>query len=51
MKRQPCYDAKDSKGKWSNDVCNGHWNNRGVSTWNDTPYAICPVYFWGRSVT
>ena len=42
------YDSKKSNGVWSNNVCNGHWNNRGVSTWNDVnPHAPCPVVYSG----
>lgn len=41
------YDSKGSDGVWRNNRCNGHYNNRGFSTWNDSPYAVCPVRYSG----
>jgi len=40
-------DVKDSGGTWHPDECNGHWNNRGFSTWDDTPYTVCLTVFAG----
>jgi hypothetical protein len=44
------YDSKRPNGTWANGVCNGHWNNRGFSTWNDNPYSVCSVVFAGPTL-
>jgi LruC domain-containing protein len=44
------YDAKNSAGVWSNNVCNGHANNRGFSTYSDTHGNNCPVVFSGPTL-
>ena len=41
------YDVKDAGGTWHLDLCNGHWNNRGFSTWDDSPYQPCAVPYSG----
>ena len=43
------YDAKNSGGVWQNDVCNGHYNNRGFSTYSDRNGSACPVVFAGSA--
>ncbi|MCS6912418.1 MAG: fibrinogen-like YCDxxxxGGGW domain-containing protein [Myxococcales bacterium] len=40
------YDARQGD-TWYSNACNGHFNNRGFSTWNDNPYAECPRTFQG----
>ncbi|TNF24997.1 MAG: hypothetical protein EP329_23875 [Deltaproteobacteria bacterium] len=40
-------DVMDSGGTWHPDECNGHYNNRGFSTWDDTPYQVCQVVYAG----
>ena len=40
------YDAKNSSGAWVSG-CNGHWNNRGISTWSDNGYYPCPTTYQG----
>ena len=40
------YDSKDSSGNW-NSGCNGHVNNRGISTWSDNGYYPCPTTYQG----
>lgn len=41
------YDAKNNAGVWSVNICNGHYNNRGVSTYSDMTSGICPVVYSG----
>ena len=41
------FDVKNSAGVWQAGACNGHWNNFGFSTWDDTPYIECQVVFAG----
>jgi hypothetical protein len=41
------FDSKDSDGAWQNDVCNGHYNNRGFSTYSDMTGGICTVLYDG----
>lgn len=43
------YDAKGSNGVWQNNVCNGHYNNRGVSTYDDSRARACHVTFAGSA--
>lgn len=43
------FDAKNSAGVWSNNACNGHYNNRGFSTYNDRVVLLCNVLFSGTS--
>ena len=39
------FESKDSNGNW-NSGCNGHFNNRGISTYSDNHGGPCPyVYF------
>lgn len=39
------YDAKAANGVWSNNTCNGHYNNRGFSTYADNRGRACPTVF------
>jgi hypothetical protein len=41
------HDAKNSAGAWVTNACDGHFNNRGFSTWNDSAGAACSVVFSG----
>ena len=41
------FDVKSAGGVWQAGACNGHWNNFGFSTWDDTPYIECQVVFAG----
>jgi len=41
------FDAKDASGTWSVDVCDGHVNNRGFSTFSDMDGDYCPFVFDG----
>ncbi|MFA5431897.1 MAG: fibrinogen-like YCDxxxxGGGW domain-containing protein [Candidatus Paceibacterota bacterium] len=43
------YDAKNSAGVWSANTCNGHYNNRGFSTYSDLNSAPCPVVYSGSA--
>ena len=42
-------DAKNSAGNWQNNVCNGHYNNRGFSTYSDASGSPCSVVFAGAA--
>ena len=41
------YDAKHYNGTWYTSTCNGHYNNRGFSTYSDRNSRTCPIYFKG----
>lgn len=41
------FDSKSSNGNWTNNACNGHFNNRGFSTWNDRSNQTCYVVYSG----
>jgi len=43
------FDSKNSSGNWVDDTCNGHFNNRGFSTYSDTNGSACPVVYSGSS--
>ena len=43
------YDAKDSSGNWNFDTCNGHYNNRGFSTYSDSGGHHCSVVYDGAT--
>jgi LruC domain-containing protein len=43
------YDSKASNGTWANNVCNGHYNNRGFSTYSDAHGRACPTVWSGTS--
>ncbi|MEC7983636.1 MAG: MopE-related protein, partial [Myxococcota bacterium] len=43
------YDSKGSNGSWSDDICNGHFNNRGFSTYSDSDGSACPIVYSGSS--
>ncbi len=45
--RNVTYDVKNSSGSWVNNGCNGHYNNRGFSTYADRFGATCPYVFSG----
>ena len=40
------FDAKDSTGVWRSG-CNGHYNNRGISTYSDNHGNSCPYVYRG----
>jgi LruC domain-containing protein len=44
------YDAKTSAGAWRLNECNGHWNNRGFSTYSDRHAAPCGTTFAGSAL-
>ena len=35
------FDAKNTSGSWITNTCNGHFNNRGFSTWSDSGGSSC----------
>ncbi|MCK6547910.1 hypothetical protein L6R52_18810 [Myxococcota bacterium] len=43
------FDSKNASGTWVNNTCNGHYNNRGFSTYSDTNGRSCPVVFAGAA--
>ena len=43
------YDSKDSGGSWNNNVCNGHSQNLGFSSYNESGSQICSVLYSGTS--
>ena len=43
------FDAKNSSGTWVNSTCNGHFNNRGFSSYSDRNGNICPIVFSGTA--
>ena len=44
--RNQSYESKDALGNWISG-CNGHVNNRGISTWSDNGYRPCPTTYQG----
>ncbi len=42
-------DAKRSNGSWVSSACNGHYNNRGFSSWDDSPYQQCAYPYSGST--
>jgi hypothetical protein len=42
-------DAKNSSGTWQANICNGHYNNRGFSTYSDASASACSVVFAGSA--
>jgi hypothetical protein len=43
------WDSLQSNGAWVNATCNGHYNNRGFSTYSDRNGGACPVRFAGSA--
>jgi hypothetical protein len=42
------FDSKDSNGNWQSG-CNGHYNNRGISTYSDNNSGACQYVYSGSS--
>jgi len=47
--RNVSYDSKHSNGVWYNNTCNGHYNNRGFSSYADNRGRTCPYVFSGSA--
>lgn len=41
------YDAKRSNGTWVLNACNGHYNNRGFSSYSDASGSACGIVYSG----
>ncbi|MFN3197694.1 MAG: fibrinogen-like YCDxxxxGGGW domain-containing protein [Bradymonadia bacterium] len=43
------YDSKHSNGTWYSNRCNGHYNNRGFSTYADNRGGACDIVYSGST--
>ena len=43
------WDSLRADGTWVSNTCNGHFNNRGFSTYSDNNGAACPVRYAGAA--